>query len=321
VAAPVRPVSKGVVAGLKDSVQSGKWFGRQAPKILTGKFYKESAENQESKWKGRMTGGSTGATTELDKLENKRQYEKAKEMKENNVSNSELEKKLREGHTDQKTGHFTPKDAVGAAAAAMVLIDRKAIKSADDFQKALSSLGRNTQEVGEMIDKVGGDIFENTKPEDYGAILNSPAFKADPNLKGTFEAKLKKDGEIKTRVDYEVARHRRDNPHLSEVDAKRRAHMEILDKLSADELGKQSSLIQSMGGDNPDTALREYFKERGKDSQFYTEALKKMSQKDRQVWMDTQAEAERVQQVQSNVQSGEQVSKGGVIIPGGSKTT
>ena len=103
---------------------------------------------------------------------------------------------------------------------------------------------------------------------------------------------------------------------MSEADAKRKAHADVLDKLSADDLGKQSSLIQSMGGENPDVALREYFKERSKDAQFYTEAMKKMTQKDRQVFMET----ERVAKAETATQPGERVSSGGVIIPGGSKT-
>lgn len=305
--APIKPVAKGISAGLKDSVQSGKWFGGnlnnvRGGKFLTGKYYKETSENMEAKWKGRVTSGS--GTGELQKLESKRQYEAADEMKKNNVSNSDLLKALNGG------------DKAKAAAAAMVLTDRNAIKSAADFQKALEVLGKNTKEVGEMVGKVDGDMFEKLDPTDYQAILDTAAFKEDSNLKGTFEAKLKKDGEIKARIDFEVAKNRKENPQMSEADAKRKAHADVLDKLSADDLGKQSSLIQSMGGENPDVALREYFKERSKDAQFYTEAMKKMTQKDRQVFMET----ERVAKAETATQPGERVSSGGVIIPGGSKT-
>lgn len=196
-AAPLKPMAKGVSAGFKESVQSGKWFGKQAPKILTGKFYKESAENREAKWKGRMTGGSKGAATETEKLQSKRQYEAADEMKKNNVSNSDLQIALAGG------------DKIKAAAAAMVLTDRKAIQTTDDFSRALKALGNNTKEVSSLIEKAGSGAVEIDAAA-YGAAVGSDTFKhsdgtSNIELQKQFEARLLRDGQAKTIVEHKIA--------------------------------------------------------------------------------------------------------------------
>jgi hypothetical protein len=332
--APLRPIGRGIVAGVKEGAKSGKWFGRDLTKIpggqfLTGKYYKKAAENQEARVKGFVTGGKKGVADEIQTLEAKRQYEKADEYKKNNTSNSELEQKLRAGRTDEKTGKFIPSDAVGAAAAAMVLTDRGAVKSADDFKKALDSLGENTKEVGELIGKVDGSVFEEMNKGDvekrgeaYERILGSQAFMKDASLKEAFEQKLKKDGEIKTRVDYEIYKNAKDPKYRGNAtEARKAAYDTVLSKLSGDELARQGSLIQSMGGDSPDQALREYYKERMKnDKMYFQEAMKKMSQKDRQIWIAVESESGRVAQATAKAQPGENVSPGGIIIPGGGKT-
>lgn len=199
--APVAPLARGAKEGVQSSLKSGKWFGRDLNKVpggkfLTGKYYKKTGENREAAMKGMVTGGSKGRQSELDKLQLKRQYEAAEEMKKNNDSDSSLRDSLKGGDKDK------------AAAAAMVLTDRKAIKTADDFEKALDALGNNTKEIAELIEKSGDSVMDSMSVDQYKkvAAVEAAAVRSghNPEIQKQLNARLVKEGGSKTLVDYEI---------------------------------------------------------------------------------------------------------------------
>lgn len=299
-------IAKGVAAGAKDGLKGGKLFGAQViPKYISPKSIKQRAEDREAKWKGRLKEGT--GQNEMNKLQAKRQYEAAKEMKDNNVSNSDLLKALK---GDDKTK---------SAAAAMVLTDRKAIKSTDDLEKAIKALGVNTKEIAEVIEKADRSALQGLDPGKYKSIISSQAFtdpkNGDQELVGSLHARMEKEGLVKNRLDYELQNNR---SSMSEEAAREKAYKDVLNELNTDDLGKQGSLIQSM---NEDQHLRGYYSEKIKKSDpFYQDAMKKMSHANREVWMSIKEGINQQAKASAASRPGDQVSTGGIIIPGGSKS-
>lgn len=97
-----------------------------------------------------------------------------------------------------------------------------------------------------------------------------------------------------------------------------KAYKDVLNELNTDDLGKQGSLIQSM---NEDQHLRGYYSEKIKKSDpFYQDAMKKMSHANREVWMSIKEGINQQAKASAASRPGDQVSTGGIIIPGGSKS-
>jgi len=208
-------IAKGVAAGAKDGLKTGKWFGGDLNKVrggkfLTGKYYTKVAEDRQAKYKGIVTSGT--GKKELDKLELKRQYEAVKEMKENNVSYSDLIKALTDVNRDASGRVIGHKDKTKAAAAAMVLTDKKAINSAEHLELAFKALGDNTNELAELISNAGDDAFKfNTSTtrgaDDFGELrtkLTSLDATYGSKLNGKLEDRIKKEGHTKVLIDYEI---------------------------------------------------------------------------------------------------------------------
>lgn len=192
-------VAKGVVAGAKEGLKGGKLFGAPImPKYISPKAIKQRAEDREAKWKGILKEGT--GKNEVAKLEAKRQYEAAKEMKDNNISYSAL--------VDALKG----KDSTKAAAAAMVLTDKKAINSAEHLNLAFKALGDNTNELAELINNAGDDAFKfdtttTTEADKFGnlrAKLSGLDATHGSKLNSKLEEKIKKEGHTKVLIDYEL---------------------------------------------------------------------------------------------------------------------
>lgn len=186
-------MAKGLGTGIKEGWKGGKLFGTPVmPKSWSAKARKAAGESREAYYKGLGSGGYKGANTETQKLQSKRQYEAADEMKKNNVSNSELEKTLREG------------DKVKAAAAAMVLTDRKAIQSTDDFAKAMTALGDNTKEISELIEKAGDNAMGSMDETAYKALRTNTVAATDVGIQKQLDARIAKEGNVKILVDHKL---------------------------------------------------------------------------------------------------------------------
>lgn len=208
IASPVTTRARGAQQGLKKGLSSGKLFGvnygaakikgKNIGKFATSGYYQEAREETEAKYKGLVAGGRKGAQSELEKLENKKVYEQAKEFKDTNIGNSDLVNKLRDRKADGSA-----KDPIEARAAAMVLAERNAITSANDFALALQDLGKNTKEVSTLIDKASGDTLKFA-PDEYEKLLKSEALTMDPALKGKLEWKMKKEGNTKSLIEYDI---------------------------------------------------------------------------------------------------------------------
>ncbi len=197
--------AKGLGTGLKEGWKGGKLFGAPVmPKSWSAKARKGKAEEREAYFKGFGAGGSKGANAEAQKLQSKRQYEAADEMKKNNVSNSELEQTLRKGNIDPNTGKFAPADKVKAAAAAMVLTDRKAIQSTEDFTKALAALGDNTKEIGELIEKVGDGAIGSMDEATYKSLRQNTIASTDVGIQKQLDDRIVKAGNAKILVDHKL---------------------------------------------------------------------------------------------------------------------
>ncbi len=194
---------RGAYTGAKDGLKGGKLFGAQViPKGLSPKAFKQRSEDAEAKWKGRLKEGT--GKNELAKLESKRQYEAAEEMKKNNVSNSDLEQTLQKGSNDPRTGKFIPADKVRAAAAAMVLTDRKAIQSTDDFAKAMTALGDNTKEISELIEKAGDAAMGSMDETVYKSLRSTTVAGNDVGIQKQLDARIVKEGNVKILVDHKL---------------------------------------------------------------------------------------------------------------------
>ncbi len=199
----------GAMAGWEGFRKNGKIFGKQVPGMHM--FSKEAQEEKDAKAKGFVTGGVAGYKSAEEKLAQQRARERAEEYKKNGVNDSELHNYT--GKDNQVTdtsgnpildaeGNIQYKDKVKAAAAAMVLSDRKAAMSADQFSNALQALGKNTREAAALI---GSTNFSKLSAEEYADIQKSAAF-SDPNtgaaLKSSLDQKVKKDGNIMVLVEH-----------------------------------------------------------------------------------------------------------------------
>jgi hypothetical protein len=212
---------------------------------------------------------------------------KAKENKENQVNDSTLATQL------------DSKDVIERQAAALSLAENNGIRSTTVFAKAIEAVKDDKDMMLKVMDKAKPEAVDSMDKETYGNILKqgeNALYKRD--AKGGFEkdkdgnrvptealetlnGKLKKEGNIKVRVDYEI-----DQKMASGMDpaqARTAAYDKLIGKLSSDDLAKQGSIHSSLGAADP--ALTEYLKGQAKDAAgFYQEAMKKMSKTDRDKW-------------------------------------
>lgn len=262
--------------------------------------------------------GRAGARTELEKLHLKQVNEAVKKNKENQVTDS------------AHIGNLDSNDRVEREAAALSLAENKGIRSAETLAKAIAAVGDNNDAIAKILDSARPEAIGSINSTEDGRIrsafyeyerdakTNQFALEADGvtrkvkrdtngneviregmrDVHDAYNSKLKKEGNLKIRIDYEI--NRKINEALvqaraagpvdpgREAEIRKEARTEVYDsflsKLGADDLAKQGSIHSAIA---TDTDLKEFLKKKIEDDpQFYTEAMKKMSVNDRNKWME-----------------------------------
>lgn len=235
-----KEIGKGAQEGWKSFKKTGTFAGVAVPGAKP--FTTEAKERREARYAGFFKGGRKGVLDAEKELARKRTYEKADEMKKGNTSNSDLRTKIGAGNR-KADGSF--KDPIEAAAAAMVLADRKALAGADEFVNALQALGDNTKEISTLIEKAGGDALklDANQYEKAMSSFNIASLQGTGEnelLKKSLDGKLHKEGKAKVIVDYQVSKRA---PGTSESDAYLTAYDNVLGKKGASDIVKQSDIF------------------------------------------------------------------------------
>lgn len=262
--------------------------------------------------------GRAGARTELEKLHLKQVNEAIKKNKENQVTDS---------------AHVTnlgSNDRVEREAAALSLAESKGIRSAETLAMAITAVGDNNDAIAKILDsarpeaigsinsaedsRIRGAFYEyerDAKTNEFALEADGITRKVKRDGNGNevvregmrdahdaYNSKLKKEGNLKIRIDYEI--NRKINEALVQAravgpvdparegeirkEARTEVYDKLLSKLGADDLAKQGSIHSAIATDND---LKEFLKKKVEDDpQFYTEAMKKMSVNDRNKWME-----------------------------------
>lgn len=315
------PVGRGFYSGAKARVEDtkvGRWF--KSPSGIEARmkgWTKKTSLNPVPFW--RESGkGRAGARTELEKLHVKQVNEMVKKNKENQVTDS------------AHIGNLGSNDRIEREAAALSLAESKGIRSAETLAMAITAVGDNNDAVAKILDsarpeaigsinsaedsRIRSAFYEYERdPKTNQFVLNDDGItrkvKRDANgneviregmrdAHDAYNSKLKKEGNLKIRIDYEI--NRKINETLVQAKAagpvdparegeiRKEARTEVYDnllsKLGADDLAKQGSIHSAIA---TDTDLKEFLKKKVEDDpQFYTEAMKKMSVNDRNKWME-----------------------------------
>jgi hypothetical protein len=297
------PVARGVGAGMKERLNEGKMFGvnygkNPVGKLLTGNFWKAPSATEAVV---RGVAGTSSVKTELEKLHQQKVNTQIKENKDKQINRSALLTSLNSG------------DKVERQAAALSLAENGEIRTTQDLTQALTALRTSVDKDGnneydqngadwmlKVLDKAKDGATVGMTAEDYGKIVKAndnvfyrkkadgKTFEEDPKTHEriptgaleAFNSKLKKDGQIKVRVDYEIGKG-------AGVDSEK-VYDNLIGKLNAEDFAKQGSVHSAIGKDD---GLKEYLKKRvGKDENFYQEALKKMKGTDREKLRDVMPE-------------------------------
>lgn len=297
------PVSRGVRKGAYEGKAFGLNYGNtKLGKLATGKYWNQQGPVGAAT-AGFMAGGFKGARTEQDKVRRKQVEAKAKEDKENMVSWSEQKERLKSS------------DVITRQAAAVALADNGGIQSTETMYAAIEALkdknGKYDQEyVSKIIDKAKGDSFDDiSKPEykDRYAALARDKDMYLTNDKGqyvnkknevveekdriandaleAFNSKIKKEGELMVRVNFDAEELKAATPSLTDAEARTKAVEKHIGGLNADDLAKQGSMFGAIKA--KDEELITFLKSKAaNDSAFYGEAMKKMKQSGRETFFD-----------------------------------
>ncbi|OGI21900.1 MAG: hypothetical protein A2808_01975 [Candidatus Moranbacteria bacterium RIFCSPHIGHO2_01_FULL_55_24] len=312
-------IGRGLYRGGKKAVSEGKIAGfdygnKRLGKYLSGNYWKQPSKI-EAGIAGGVYGGKAGARQEIDNERHKAVLKRAKEIKESNESN--------------ETNRIGLKSSslVERQARARALAEAGAIKTPELLLQALEANKDNQgivdKELHEFVqDKAHSDAWDGVSdrykkdPEfkqKYDAMVENPSMYlrdektgkyvdhngkevdaekrvASSALEG-FYSKIKKEGELQVRVDYDAQQFMKAGK--SESEAKSLAYEKHIAKLSADDLAKQGSILSVLKkmddkgepNKNYDPELVDYFKGKTKDDpQYYQEALKKMKKGSREIW-------------------------------------
>lgn len=238
----VRGAGQGVKQRFNDNgivkwAKSPSWFETGAKGTITGKGWKKGARTAQENYQGQLVN------------------EKVKKNKDEQVNRSTLLQNLGSG------------DPVTRQAAALSLAEAGEIRSTQDLTKALKAvegkLDKNGKPVYEqlatdfalrVIDKAKDGATSGMTREDYAKISDNDAFYVKDEdgvtrLKDqktgkdvpvtaleTLNNKLKKDGNIKVRVEYEVSK-KGDSP-----ETRKAIYDDLTGKMSAEDLAKQVGL-------------------------------------------------------------------------------
>ena len=279
---PTRKFAAGVGKGVKSRFEDsgvGKFLARPSGIESFGKATAKGAFTEKG-IRGAFRGDQAGIR---QKLVN----EQVKKNKENQVSDSEHIKNLSSG------------DIVEREAAALSLAESKGIRNAETLANAIKAVGDNQDAVLKILDSARSEALGSMDGKTHSAVVDSfyekdpktGAIKTDakgrkmiaPKMKDAYDSyngKLKKEGQLKVRVDYEI--NEKVAGGMNEAQAKSETYSELIEKLSSDDLAKQGSIHSAL---KEDASLKAYLKEKvSKDPQYYQEAYKKMSQADREKW-------------------------------------
>lgn len=282
------PVSK-FATGVGKGVMSRPFVDRAKQKWNSPSVF-EAAGKGLGKGKGMMK----GVKEAKEKYHGKLVAEKVKKNKEEDVSDSEHIKNL-----DPKNSV----DKVTREAAAISLAANKGIRDAKVLANAVTAVGSDRDTVLKIMESARSESFENMS-QDENKKINEAFYKRnentgeiekdkdtgeailDPKMKDAQEAynsKLKKEGQLKIRVDYEISQKIKPGMDATAVEAvKRETYDDLVRKMPSDDLAKQWSIHGNL---ETDESLRNYLKERvSKDVQYYQEAYKKMTQENREHW-------------------------------------
>lgn len=291
------PIARGFSAGAKEAAYKGKIGGfkygeTRYGKFLTGKYVKESGQNTEGKVKGLVYGGKEGKKTELQILHEKRVNEAVKERKDNKVTRS------------ANISDLTSGDVVTRQSAAVALAEDGDIMTGELLDKVIQASADKDGSydndyskdlVFKMVSKAKDGAVAGMSKETYAKVANNSAFykkKADGKtietndrgeeiLEDGLEAlndKLKKEGKLNIRVDYQVS---------NKGKTKEEVYAKLIKPLAAEDLVKQTDLHR-----DPD--LEAYFmKELAGQSARIQKVLDKAVEKGKpevqKVWMNISA--------------------------------
>lgn len=331
---PILRSVPGAYAGVKEAVKGdGKLFGKQLiPKAITGDAFKarsEAVEARNAGVKGFVQGGRKGADDELRKLEDERVKKQVKENKEKQKDRTKLLKDVRDPDSDSVT----------RKAAALSLAEEGYVRTAEELADVLGAVKDNQDYVFKVIDKAKPEAIGSMNSQTHEKVQNSfyerdekdpTKFKVDSkgqrivrekfvDVEKMYNSKLKKEGAVKAQLDYTIKTNQESG--MSPDVAKQAAYDKLLD-LKAEDMAKQSTLIQSMNpkSGNVDGALRAYLASKAKDTQYSQDVLKNMKATDREIWKSIRDDEDMRGRAQAAAQPGETVSDGGVILTGGNRT-
>ncbi len=248
---------RGELAGVKEALKGdGKMFGRQViPKSLTPQARQEAAENKFAAGKGRVLregGWSTakaGADAEFKKLETERVKKGIKEAQEKGTQ------------PDKHLKTLADKDAsaVEKRVAALSLAQQGEIRTAGQLADALDAVKGNVDEFNQVLDKAKPEAIGSMGSAENNRIttlLNDPVYGTrQGDLQKSYNARLKKEGKVEYRVEAELAR--AVSSGTGPVNP-----MKIYEdnlKMGANDLAKQSGIIQAAKADGTDPNARAYF--------------------------------------------------------------
>ncbi len=246
---------KGTYAGVKEAVKGdGKLFGRQViPKFATGdgaQARKDARETRQRSTQGWVQGGAQGASDELRKLEIERVKKGVKEAQEKGTLPEKHLKTLSEGGSS----------LVEKRVAALSLAQQGEIRTAGQLADALDAVKGNVDEFNQVLDKAKPEAIGSMGAAENNRIttmLNDPAYgNRQRNLQEAYNARLKKEGKVEYRVEAELARAKNAGP-LS-PDQVSKVYADNL-KMGANDLAKQSGIIQAAKSGGTDSNARAYF--------------------------------------------------------------
>ncbi len=288
---PARKFASGVGQGAKarfSESRVGRYLARPSGIETFAKGATKGAGSEKG-WRG-------GVATEREKAHQKQVNEQVKKNKENQVSDS------------THVNNLQSNDRVEREAAALSLAESKGIRSADTLAKAISAVGDNNDAVAKILDSARSEAIGGINTAQDGNIRNAfyekdatGKVKIDKDGNGiidqkmrdshdAYNSRLKREGNLKVRVDYEIARKMNEkraagplNPQ-KEGETRTEVYEDLIGRLGADDLAKQGSIHSAIATDND---LKNYLKEKVDDEpKFYQEAFKKMSKVDRDKWTE-----------------------------------
>lgn len=224
--------TRGIGSGLKERAEKNKVMKWVMPKTWSDKS-KETEERTQAWAAGRSSSYASDA-------HNKKVTESEKKLEEGRKSESDLRKIITEYNANPKSHSkeeaeaavrlLSKKDGfrdVGDLNAAISAIDqanggagtaesaekrselikkvdKSLFKDMNELASALSHLGDDSRAAGQLIEKVDASTLKGSGAE-YASLIRSGALATNPNIKTKLDARIKKEGHLKTLIDYDIS--------------------------------------------------------------------------------------------------------------------